>query len=345
MARSRARARLNWVSQGQLWGRCRVRRRAERVIRPAREKNRRGGSWWSPPAHPDRSALSNGPGYAPSPVSPARRRWRRNGDGMWFSPTPYFRSRMAFSTSAWRRWSASSSRVSTSRSDEAVIAVRWSPVGNWGAATRRTMSRTDAAAHSGRGAGGLGRIGGAVHPYGMGVQSASGMAFRFRRLLCWRMVMEKRTSNWTRVHRSRCRPAPGVAGTAHPAHGLPQASRHQDVAGSGGDSQQRVIAPLAGIAVVACPFRPSQMVDRWESPGPALAIVRAPPGSPGPVEGDVATTAIPQEGAQRWLWHPLLAVAAGTRSASASSMQSPAARGPGQATSVVAPAPPTPRSR
>ena len=41
MARSRARARLNWVSQGQLWGRCRVRRRAERVIRPAREKNRR----------------------------------------------------------------------------------------------------------------------------------------------------------------------------------------------------------------------------------------------------------------------------------------------------------------
>ena len=37
----RARARLNWVSQGQRWGRCRVRRRAERVIRPAREKNRR----------------------------------------------------------------------------------------------------------------------------------------------------------------------------------------------------------------------------------------------------------------------------------------------------------------
>ena len=32
--------------------------------------------------------------------------------------------------------------------------------------------------------------------YGMGVQSASGMAsIRFRRLLCWRMVMEKRTSS------------------------------------------------------------------------------------------------------------------------------------------------------
>ena len=41
MARSRARARLNWVSHGQSLGRCRVIRRAERVIRPGRAKNRR----------------------------------------------------------------------------------------------------------------------------------------------------------------------------------------------------------------------------------------------------------------------------------------------------------------
>ena len=40
-ARNRARARLNWFSLGQRWGRCKVRRRAERVSRPAREKNRR----------------------------------------------------------------------------------------------------------------------------------------------------------------------------------------------------------------------------------------------------------------------------------------------------------------
>ena len=40
-ARNRARARLNWFSQGQRWGRCRVRRRAEWVSRPAREKKRR----------------------------------------------------------------------------------------------------------------------------------------------------------------------------------------------------------------------------------------------------------------------------------------------------------------
>ena len=46
IARSRARAQLNWVSQGQRCGRCRVRRRAEWVIRPAREKNRRR-RWWS----------------------------------------------------------------------------------------------------------------------------------------------------------------------------------------------------------------------------------------------------------------------------------------------------------
>ena len=41
IARSRARERLNWVSQGQCLGRCKVRRRAERVSRPARAKNRR----------------------------------------------------------------------------------------------------------------------------------------------------------------------------------------------------------------------------------------------------------------------------------------------------------------
>ena len=37
MARSRAKARLNFSAQGQRSGRCRVNRRAERVSRPARE--------------------------------------------------------------------------------------------------------------------------------------------------------------------------------------------------------------------------------------------------------------------------------------------------------------------
>ena len=40
-ARNLARARLDWFSQGQRLGRCKVRRRAERVSRPAKEKKRR----------------------------------------------------------------------------------------------------------------------------------------------------------------------------------------------------------------------------------------------------------------------------------------------------------------
>ena len=40
-ARSLARARLNWFCRGQPWGRCRVRRRAEWVSRPAIEHKRR----------------------------------------------------------------------------------------------------------------------------------------------------------------------------------------------------------------------------------------------------------------------------------------------------------------
>ncbi len=41
MACTRTRAPLNWVSQGQPWGRCNARRRAFRVMRPARERKRR----------------------------------------------------------------------------------------------------------------------------------------------------------------------------------------------------------------------------------------------------------------------------------------------------------------
>ena len=77
MARSRARARLNWVSHGQRWARCRVRRRAERVSRPAREKKRHRRvlvvTTWSPspmrpvqekgklPSRPPRHAEGVGP--------------------------------------------------------------------------------------------------------------------------------------------------------------------------------------------------------------------------------------------------------------------------------------------
>ena len=112
----------------------------------------------------------------------------------------------------------------------------------------------------------------------MGVQSCSGMAsMRLRRLALWRMVMEKRTSIRRQAatmawvveaavgpHRELS-PGPGVA---HPPHRLPQEvggapsgvgpalaqPGHQHVAGASGHGQQRVIAPLARVAVVARPL-------------------------------------------------------------------------------------------
>ena len=104
MACSRAKARLNWVSQGQRRGRCKVRRRAERVIRPTRAKTRRLRvlviTVRSPrPIRAVQRARLCAITWTASQAPLAAKR----ADGMWFSPTPYLRSRMAFSTSAWRR--------------------------------------------------------------------------------------------------------------------------------------------------------------------------------------------------------------------------------------------------
>ena len=72
-ARNRARARSNWASQGQRCGRCSVRWRAERVIRP-REKNRRRRVLVVTTCSPRPMRAVQGRGrYA------ARRRWRRSG--------------------------------------------------------------------------------------------------------------------------------------------------------------------------------------------------------------------------------------------------------------------------
>ena len=104
MARSRARARLNCSSQGQRRGRCKVRRRAERVIRPTRAKTRRLRVLvirvpWPRPIRAVQRARLCAIAWTASQAPLAAKR----PDGMWFSPTPYLRSRMAFSTSAWRR--------------------------------------------------------------------------------------------------------------------------------------------------------------------------------------------------------------------------------------------------
>ena len=87
---------------------------AERVSRPAREKNRRRRvlvvairrSAPGPAGQVVGHRLDGQPGAVGGEAARGE---------IWFSPTPYLRSRMAFSISAWRRWSASSSSNSPSR--------------------------------------------------------------------------------------------------------------------------------------------------------------------------------------------------------------------------------------
>ena len=82
------------------------------------ERERRGG----PPYHP--------------------RMMVKRPDGMWFSPTPYLRSRMAFSTSAWRDVGLQFQGLPIAVGDEAVIAVwRRGRVGNRASASRRIALR------------------------------------------------------------------------------------------------------------------------------------------------------------------------------------------------------------
>ena len=105
MACRRAKARLNWVSQGQRRGRCKseAARRAGDPSHQSEDPPPEGLGDHGPLAQTN-PRRPGGPGYAPSPGPPTRRRWRRSAPtACWFSPTPYLRSRMAFSTSAWRR--------------------------------------------------------------------------------------------------------------------------------------------------------------------------------------------------------------------------------------------------
>ena len=173
-ARNLARAPLNWASQGQRWGRCKVRRRAERVSLPAMEKKRRRRvlvvTICSP--RPLRAVQRARLWAITCTASPAALAGKRP-EGRWFNPTPYLRSRMAFSISAWRRWSASSSRVSPSRS----VMKPWIAVGGEEGqlGTGRGLHAPDDEPHR-RGVrlalegsvAGFGHVGGAVHPVGDG---------------------------------------------------------------------------------------------------------------------------------------------------------------------------------
>ena len=114
---SRQEALADWASQGQRCGRCSVRWRAERVIRPAREKNRRRRVLVVTTCSPrPMRAVQRARLWAITCTASQAALAAKRPEGRWFNPTPCLRSRMAFSISAWRRWSASSSSISPSRS-------------------------------------------------------------------------------------------------------------------------------------------------------------------------------------------------------------------------------------
>ena len=198
MARSRAKARpqsrpaiRTLPMQGQP--------AAERVSRPAREKNRRRRVLVVAIRFPDRSAPSSGPGRGPSSGRPARHRWRRwRPEGRWFSPTPYLRTRSGILDLGWRRWSGSSSQLPVPDGDGRdqlywlATRARWEPGVGF---TRRTMSRTGAASASERWKGV--QVVSATHrrhrPSSLRNRRPGIFGYRLdeiARLLCWRMVME-----------------------------------------------------------------------------------------------------------------------------------------------------------
>ena len=339
MARNRARARLNLVSQGHCWGRCRVRRRALRVSRPAREKKRR------------RRVLVVTI-CSPSPMR-AVQRARVVGQhldgqpGTVGSETPRGEMVQAdavlevsdgvFDLGVAAMVGLQIQGVPVPVGDEAVIAVGGEE-GQLGPG--RGLHPPDDEPHR-RGIGlasegsvsGLGHIGGALHPVGDGRPVLLG--YRLNEIaqagtladgdgeadLCLAADRYHAMSVEAAVgpHRELSR-GPGVA---HPPHRLPQKvggapggvgaalaqTGHQHVAGAGGHGQQRVIAPLAGIAVVARPFLGQSVgfADGGVQVDGEWCVARAGPSGPGtgqqlpahPVQlAHVAPPEAAQEGAQ-----------------------------------------------
>ena len=90
-------------------------RRALRVILPAERRSVTEGSWWLPSSPRAMRWDQRARLWAITCTASQAPLAGKRPEGRWFRPTPYFRSRMAFSISAWRRWSASSSRVSPAR--------------------------------------------------------------------------------------------------------------------------------------------------------------------------------------------------------------------------------------
>ena len=89
------------ASQGQRWGRCKVRRRAERVSLPAMEKKRRRRVLVVTICSPrPMRAVQRARLWAITCTASQAPLAGKRPEGRWLSPTPYLRSRMAFSISA-----------------------------------------------------------------------------------------------------------------------------------------------------------------------------------------------------------------------------------------------------
>ena len=285
-ARNRARARLNCSSQGQRRGRCKVRRRAERVSRPARAKKRR------------LRVLVVAIG-SPRPTR-AVQRARLWAITCMASQAPFGKLRIGGEAARGEMIQPYAilevadgilglgvaaavglqfQRLPIPVGDEPVIAVGGEE-GQLG--TGRGLHPPDDEPHRcgvrlglEGGVGGLGHIGSAVHP--VGNRRPARLGNRLDEIVQALVLADG--DGEADIH-----PAAdgdhGVGieaavgphrelslgpGMAHPPHRLPQEvggapggigpalaqPGHQHVAGAGGDGQQRVIAPLAGVAVVA----------------------------------------------------------------------------------------------
>jgi len=109
-ARNLVRAWPKPTAHGQRAGRWSVTRRADRVSRPGRPNSRRRSVLVvTMPSPMPMRAVQLARSWAITCTASQAPLAANFPDGRWLRPTPYFRSRMAFSISAYPRWSDSSS--------------------------------------------------------------------------------------------------------------------------------------------------------------------------------------------------------------------------------------------
>ena len=220
---------------------------------------------------------------------------------------------MAFSISAWRRWSASSFQgIPLPVGDEGVIAVvgeqrqlgaGCGPHPAYDEPHRRGIRLTGEG-----GVGDFGHVGGALHPVGYGppvrlgyvldqVSQAAVQADGDGEA-CPHLAADLDHSVAIEAAVGPYRELTLGPGVAHPSQGFAQEvpsapggvgpalaeAGHQDLAGAGGHGQQRVIAPLAGVAVMAGSLlvQAISLADGGINIDDQGSVAGTSPGGPGP---------------------------------------------------------------